>query len=320
MFGGYGEVLERDLGDGRLIRRRAVPVRRVTALALSPDERTLIVAGGDPGVRGLLVALEIDANEDRIRAGDDVARIAASTELFFDAAWSADGKRLAAVGGDRSLRVWNVTRDAERVTFEPTLRIDAHADWATTVRWRPDGSQLLTAGRDVTARLFDANDGKLMANFTGHDNAPSAAIFARDPDSIFSADGRGERKIQEWLAKTGQKITSKKPDDKTKDDQKTNPREYRVNPFGKGLTDVTTLLLVDDNPLVATKNTLVWLRDDTRATIRTFAAGEGTLLAAGSHAETKRLVAVDDRGEIFVWKSDAKEPIERFQALPGKKR
>ena len=44
-----------------------------------------------------------------------------------------NGKRLAAGGADRAIRIWNVE------TGEQELLIEDHADWVMGVAWSPDG-------------------------------------------------------------------------------------------------------------------------------------------------------------------------------------
>ncbi len=118
LVGGYHEVTEWSVKSGELVKRRGQLPQRIMALRLAPDGRTLAVAGGEPGVWGSAVV--VDLNDDKQRT--EVAR---GTELFFDAAWTNDRTRLAVAGGDRSVRIWNWPESkSER---KQLLEFEAHA-------------------------------------------------------------------------------------------------------------------------------------------------------------------------------------------------
>jgi hypothetical protein len=65
-------------------------------------------------------------------------------------AWSPDGKRLACVGWDRTLTVWDPASGQE------TLSLPAHENHLSSVAWAPDGKRLVTAGQDHILRIWDA--------------------------------------------------------------------------------------------------------------------------------------------------------------------
>ena len=62
-------------------------------------------------------------------------------------AFAPDGKTLASVGIDGSLRVWSVP-----VRAEVAVLYD-HTDWVQTVAFTPDGRWLITGSRDKTVKL-----------------------------------------------------------------------------------------------------------------------------------------------------------------------
>ena len=66
---------------------------------------------------------------------------------------AADGKRLAAGGCDRAVRVWDLSDGLAKAKLEQT--IENHADWVLGVTLSADGKYLATAARDKTAKVWD---------------------------------------------------------------------------------------------------------------------------------------------------------------------
>jgi WD40 repeat protein len=65
-------------------------------------------------------------------------------------AWSADGRRLASSGADRTIRVW----DAD--TGQETLTLTGHALPAYSVAFLADGRRLVSGSADGMVMVWDA--------------------------------------------------------------------------------------------------------------------------------------------------------------------
>ena len=96
---------------------------------------------------------------DLVRTGDSV----------FAVAYSPDGKKIAAAGADRAIRVYDLA------TGKQLLAIEDHADWVMDVAWTPDGKKLASASRDKTSKVFDATTG----DSPGHLQQPRPAGLRR---------------------------------------------------------------------------------------------------------------------------------------------
>ena len=73
--------------------------------------------------------------------------------------------RLASVGEDKTVRVW------EAATGREVLGLRGHTDMCQSVAFSPDGRRLASAGRDATIRLWDAtplqgNEGQEVLTFS----------------------------------------------------------------------------------------------------------------------------------------------------------
>ena len=76
-----------------------------------------------------------------------------------------------------------------------------HSDWVTSSCYNHDGTRIVTASRDGTARVWDAKTGMLLLNLKGHRGSVNSAIFIREDMCILTASWDGTAKV--WDAKTG---------------------------------------------------------------------------------------------------------------------
>ncbi len=81
----------------------------------------------------------------------------------------------------------------------------AHQDVVYHAAFSPDGARILTASWDRTARLWEANSGKLITSFT-HQGAVNAASFSPDGTQILTASADKTAKL--WEAASGKLIAS----------------------------------------------------------------------------------------------------------------
>jgi len=324
LVGGYHELTEWNLADGKLRRRIGNVPQRVTALAVSPDQQWIALAGGTPGISG---TVRVYARE----SGELKRELAFGSDVFNDVAWSLSGTELAAAGADRTLRVWSWPEGRE------TLNIEAHADWVQSAAWSGDGKHLLTASRDKTARLFDTS-GKLVGGYTEHDKPLLAAVFAPDPK--YALDAGLEGNVLEWELATGERFKPKedkpKKDEKKekkvdqpdkKDDAKADPptaeealaarRDRRGNPFGGGEYEIARLAVWDQDVLAAAGSRLrrfAWATRQERAEYR---GAEGAILAVAVDAPRDRILAGDSAGNVLIWQGLNPEPAGKFLVRPG---
>jgi hypothetical protein len=312
LVGGYHEVTEWSIKSGQLVKRRSSMPQRTMALSVAPDGRTLAVAGGEPGVWGSAVV--VDLNEDKQRT--EVAR---GTELFFDVAWSNDGTRLAIAGGDRTVRIWNWAEQKQE--RRQLLEFEAHADWVRSVAWNSEGKLLVTASRDKTARIHRAEDGHLLANFTDDAEPVLAALFTPTNEG-FALSGGHKARVTEWFVATGDKYVPKKPkkDDAKKDDDKKAKKELtpeekfdaeyeakhlgRANPFADGSGTITALARYEDKLLVAAGKTLRLYNCVNHDLLQTYEGATDTLLSIAADPARKRIVAGDLAGNVYIWEAD----------------
>jgi WD40 repeat protein len=88
-----------------------------------------------------------------------------------------------------------------------TLRGHSHlvsSAWVWSAAFSPDGTRVVTASRDKTAKIWDAESGEEILAVGGHSYAVLYAAFSPDGSRVVTASGDKTAKI--WDAKTGDEI------------------------------------------------------------------------------------------------------------------
>src|SRR5262245_12402950 len=133
-----------------------------TALALSPDARTLLVVNAGQGTQSLQV---LDAATGKVV---QTIEYPSPEALFAGLAWSRDGRRAyASGGGNNKVRVYDV--DGQRLTERASLQVappDSETSFATGIALAPDGKTLYVAeqqGDSLAAINVEGGDVRRVA-------------------------------------------------------------------------------------------------------------------------------------------------------------
>ncbi len=133
----------------------------------------------------------------------------AHTGNVAEAVWSPGGTHIATGSWDETVRVWDVRealavsdsvrQEAPAVNLEYT--ITDHINNVTGVAWSRDGSLLLTSSRDLTARVWDADNGALLYTLAGHTGWVNDAAWS--PDGSYILTVSSDRRARLWAANSG---------------------------------------------------------------------------------------------------------------------
>jgi WD40 repeat protein len=194
-----------DLASGREIRRFEGHSRPVTSIAVAPDGKTALSGSADGTLRlwDLASGREIKTFEwhsEGLREG-----LIYHSEAITSVAFAPDGKTALSVGGDSTLRLWDLASGREIRKFQ------GHLDTVNSVAFAPDGKTALSGSDDKTLRLWDlTSSSRLWDLFVGpeikkieaHSRAVTSVAFAPDGKTALS----GGATLSLWDLASGREI------------------------------------------------------------------------------------------------------------------
>ena len=154
----------------------------LSALAFSPDAKSLILGGNDSRIR--VQALVPPDGHDSFPA---------HAKEVWGIAWSPDGKSLATSSDDGTIKTWDL--DAKGLSAERAV-LKGHVSLVTSVAWSPDGRFLASSGYNRDVRVWEAVQGMSRAVFKGHEGI--VRMIAWSPDGRTLASCGNDRAVRFW--------------------------------------------------------------------------------------------------------------------------
>jgi WD40 repeat protein len=178
---------------------------RVTSAAFSPDGTRVVTASGG----GLILGPVGGDGTARIWnsvTGKQIAILDAGGP-FTTASYSRDGKRIVTATNGTPLlaksdfaTIWDATSAAKVID----LQGPGQEYSIVSAVFSPDGTRVLTASIDHTARIWNAEDGREILVIRGHDGLVNSAAFSTDGRRIVTASS--DKTARVWDAATGNQI------------------------------------------------------------------------------------------------------------------
>ncbi|WP_211178464.1 nSTAND1 domain-containing NTPase [Brasilonema octagenarum] len=141
----------------------------------------------------------VDANtrtQVKLALLNTVHNVAAPNTLGGHANWvngisfSPDGKMLASVSNDSTVKLWDTSTSKEIKT------LTGHTNAVNGISFSPDGKMLASVSNDSTVKLWDTSTGKEIKTLTGNTNAVNGISFS--PDGKMLATAGVDKTVKLW--------------------------------------------------------------------------------------------------------------------------
>src|SRR5262249_40527570 len=236
-LGNEREQLEREkaqVAEIKAAQARTARLQRITRWAFAAVAAVILIAGGIVGWLQWDKARQLARQEVALAhaQANILAELSAAklSNSDFDSAL-----RLASRGTRIDLALPADETRTSPATFALTAAV-SEADWRfalgghdsapSSVAFSPDGSRIVTASKDKTARIWDAASAKEIAVLRGHDNRVWSAAFSSDGSRIVTASDDKTARI--WDVATAKEIAVLRGHDNTVNSAAFSPDGSRI--------------------------------------------------------------------------------------------
>jgi WD40 repeat protein len=219
--------------------------KTVLCVAISPDGKTFATAGWDGKVKvwstsslervdspggfdsyvshvcysldGRFLAAGGSSNDDSVkvwRLGDPSSilwQLDGHSRSVQGVSFSPDGNKLATVGGDSLLKIWDIRSGKEIFTAKAHETKPGEALGINAVAWAHKKPLIATGGVDNNVCLWDAQEHKVLLTLRGRKQPINAVTFSTDDKLLASVSGESYRMYGElflWDVATGELLSS----------------------------------------------------------------------------------------------------------------
>ncbi len=150
---GFHEILLWKADGSQLIARLVGLSERIQSIRFSPDGKRLAAAGGRPAQMGEVQIWDVEKRKL-------ISSIPVGYDTLYGVNWSPDGKMISCGCSDNSVRAI----DAE--SGQQVLLQSSHSDWVLDTVFTHKGDQLVSVGRDMSAKLTEVASQRFIDNIS----------------------------------------------------------------------------------------------------------------------------------------------------------
>lgn len=187
--GGFRQIQVWDVAT-RQVKAKIAPdfLGNITALALAPDQTTLLAADGETGGAGFIHRLDLAQPKvlQTWKAHDDT---------LYALRMCPDGKSVASAAADKLARLWNVADGKLISSYE------GHTNHVLAVAFNKDGTQLATAGSDREIKVWDVKSREQDVTLGDKKTVFTALAWTPDGKSLVAVTEKGSGAIYSELKK-----------------------------------------------------------------------------------------------------------------------
>ena len=195
---GFHEILIHKADGSELVARLVGLSERIESVAFSPDGSMLAATGGLPGRMGEVQVWNVAKKTLKVS-------VPVTYDTIYGVAWSPDSKLVSFGCSDNTLRAVKVS-DGKQVLF-----MGGHNDWVLDSVFSRDGKQVISVGRDMTAKHTEVETERLIDNLTsitpGELKGGIAAVAGHPlKDEVLVGGSDGQPQVFRLKRQTARKI------------------------------------------------------------------------------------------------------------------
>ena len=187
--------------------------------------------------------------------------------------------------------IWGVAENRE------LRRCIGHTASVWCVAFSPDGSRLLSGGKDGTVRLWETQTARELHQFTGHEDLVTCVAFG--PNGRWAMSAGYDQQVIRWDLEKGAADANFAFD---------APAKY-INAVAVSPDGGRCLVCAENNVYVADAKT--------GKVLPTFSGHTDSVTAAAFSADGKHVLSGGDDRALRLWEADTGKPIQVFQGHEG---
>ncbi|MBR8835206.1 MAG: PD40 domain-containing protein [Stigonema ocellatum SAG 48.90 = DSM 106950] len=166
--------------------------------------------------------------------------------------FSPDGRTIASINGDNTVKLWNFKGD-----FLRTLK--GHNDQINELSFSDDGKMIATASNDNTVILWRSSDASLIHTLRGHSDAVQSVKFSPDSKTIASASK--DNKVKLWRISDGFNTSTLPKQSDGDNTKKIDSHLVRFSPDGKVIAYISSFSGWSGGRIKSNYIVKLWSRD-----------------------------------------------------------